>query len=191
MFIKTKALLQRGVTLVETIVFIVIVSVGVIGLVSVLSPLVMYSAEPMQQKQLMAIAESLLSEILHQPYTWCDPDDIKASTALSYADCTNSQDKGGAALTSATPIGEGRSNTAPTKTLDNVADYGNFNMNDVTDAAGNNAMTGYRAEVAVSRAGVALGAATDDAALAITVKVTRGSESYSLTGYRYRYAPRT
>lgn len=191
MFIKTKALLQRGVTLVETIVFIVIVSVGVIGLVSVMSPLVMYSAEPMQQKQLMAIAESLLSEILHQPYTWCDPDDAKASIALSYADCTNSQDKGGAALTSATPSDEGRSSTAPTKTLDNVADYGNFNMNDVTDAAGNNPMTGYKAEVDVSRAGVALGAASDDAALAITVKVTRGSESYSLTGYRYRYAPRT
>lgn len=182
---------QRGVTLVEAIVFMVIVSVGVVGLVSVLGPLVMYSAEPMRQKQLAAIAESLLSEALHQPFTWCDPDDAKASSALSSADCANSQDKGGAALTSTTPAGESRSGSGPGTSFDNVADYGSYkNIADVADAAGNYPMTGYTATIDVARAGTALGAGSDDAALAVTVTVTHGTESYSLTGYRFRYAPR-
>ena len=78
---------QSGITLIEQIVFIIIVSVGVIGLVSVLGSMVQRSADPMQTKQLAAIAESLLGEVLHQPFTWCDPEDANASTALSYAGC--------------------------------------------------------------------------------------------------------
>lgn len=181
---------QRGVTLIEAIVFMIVVSVGVVGLVSVMGPMVMFSAEPMRQKQMTAIAESLLSEALHQPYTWCDPDDAAASTAQAYTACANSQDKGGAALTSATPAGEGRSNSSPGTTLDNVADYGNFAMNDITDTAGNNAMAGYRAEIAIVRAGTALGLTDNAAALAVTVTVSRDGQTYALTGYRFRYAPR-
>lgn len=182
---------QCGVTLIEAIVFMIVVSVGVVGLVSVMGPMVKYSAEPMRQKQMAAIAESLLSEALHQPYTWCDPDDVAASTATAYTDCANSQDKGGAALTSATPSGtEGRGNTGPGTTLDNVADYGGFGMDNVTDAAGNNAMAGYRADIAVVRAGTALGLADDAAALAVTVTVSRDGQTHALTGYRFRYAPR-
>lgn len=181
---------QRGVTLIEAIVFMIVVSVGVVGLVSVLGPMVKYSAEPMRQKQMAAIAESLLSEALHQPYTWCDPDDAAASMAMAYAGCTTSQDKGGAALTSATPSTESRSNTAPETTLDNVADYGGFGMDNVTDAAGNNSMAGYRADIAVARAGTTFGLADNAAALAVTVTISRDGETYALTGYRFRYAPR-
>lgn len=181
---------QRGVTLIEAIVFMIVISVGVVGLVSVMGPLVKYSAEPMHQKQMAAIAESLLSEALHQPFTWCDPDDAAAVTAQKYNDCAISQDKGGAPLTSPTPGGEDRLNTAPTTTLDNVADYGGFGMDNVTDAAGNNAMAGYRADIAVTRTGTAFGLTDDSAALAVTVTVKNGTDTYSLTGYRFRYAPR-
>lgn len=181
---------QRGVTLIEAIVFMIVVSVGVVGLVSVMGPMVKYSAEPMRQKQMAAIAESLLSEALHQPYTWCDPDDPAASTATAYAGCATSQDMGGAALTSATPAGEARGNAGPGTTLDNVADYGGFGMDSVSDAAGNNAMTGYKADIAVVRAGTTLGLADNAAALAVTVTISRDGETYALTGYRFRYAPR-
>jgi len=51
-------------------------------------------------------------------------------------------------------------------------------------------MAGYAASVAVAPAGTALGLADDSAALSVTVTVTRGSETFSLTGYRFRYAPR-
>ncbi|MBS1129650.1 MAG: hypothetical protein H6R16_652 [Proteobacteria bacterium] len=177
---------QFGVSLVELIVFIVIVSVGVVGLVSVMNPLVRYSADPMETKQSMAIAESLLNEILHQPFTWCDPDDAAASTAQQYADCANPQNVSGATPSTETS----RSGSGPGTAYDNVADYDGFSKNNIDDASGGNAMTGYTAGVAVARAGTALGLADDTAALSVTVTVSRNGHSFSLTGYRFRYAPR-
>ena len=57
------------------------------------------SLNPMIRKQMTAVAESLLLEILRQPFTYCDPDDPAAISATSTAGCTggaaNSQDKGG------------------------------------------------------------------------------------------------
>lgn len=185
MCINPAMIRQRGVTLIELIVFMIIVSVGVVGLVSTMNPMIRHSADPMQMKQMTAIAESLLNEVLHQPFTWCDPDDAAASTALSAAVCTDDQDKGGAALTSPTPAGETRA------TFDNVADYGGFAEEPICDAAGENCMAGYRAEVAITRAGTSFGL-PDSAALQITVTVKHaGQDDFSLTGYRFRYAPRT
>jgi MSHA pilin protein MshD len=176
---------QRGSSLIELIAFIIVVSVGVAGLVSVIGPMVRTSADPMVTKQLAAVAESLLNEALHQPYTWCDPDDGAASTALAYADCTNSQNNLGPA-----PAAEVRGGIAAGAGFDNVADYGGFAMNNVGDAAGNNVMAGYAAAVVVTRAGNAFGLADDTAALSVTVTVTHNGENFSLTGYRFRYAPR-
>ncbi len=179
-----KTLRQSGITLVEQIVFIIIVSVGVIGLVSVMGPMVQRSADPMRTKQMAAIAESLLSEVLHQPFTWCDPEDANASSALSYAGCASNPQT--------TPaVGEGRYGTGPGTVYDNVADYGGWGMNDINDAAGANAMVGYQANVAVAQAGIALGLADNSAALAVTVTISRDGETFALTGYRFRYAPRT
>ena len=175
---------QRGITLIEQIMFIVIVSVGVVALVSALNPMIRASADPMRTKQLVAVAETLLSEILHQPFTWCDPDDATASTALSYADCANPQNTG------APGAGENRDGSGGLSPFDNVDDYGGFSMANVTDAAGGNTVTGYGVSVAIARAGSSFGLADNDAALAITVTVTAGSESFALTGYRFRYAPR-
>lgn len=184
MFIERRAILQRGTTLVELIMFIIIVSVGVVGLVSTMNPLIRHSADPMLTKQMTTIAESLLNEVLHQAFTWCDPDDSAAATATSASACTDDQNKAGAALTAPTPATETR------LTFDNVADYGNFVQADIADAAGNNAMPGYRAEVAVARAGTAFDLA-DDSVLRVTVTVKRaGQADFALTGYRFRYAPR-
>jgi MSHA pilin protein MshD len=177
---------QRGISLVETIVFMVIVSVGVIGLVSVLNPMIRSSADPMVTKQSTVIAESLLNEILHQPFTWCDPDDPAAATAQSYGDCS----PGYAQSALGPTVGEVRGGNAPGTGFDNVADYAGFGMDDVTDAAGNNAMAGFRADVVVTHAGTALGLGDNTAALQVTVSISNGSETFSLTGYRFRYAPR-
>lgn len=185
MFIRP--VLQRGITLIEQIVFIVIVSVGVIGLVSVMNPAIRASADPMLTKQLLAIAESLLNEVMHQPFTWCDPDDPAASTAQSYAACSFPQNTN---TTVSSGGVETRFGVAPDSVFDNVSDYGGKSWADIGDPSGTNAMTGYSASVAVARAGTALGLADDTAALSVTVTVTRGTESFSLTGYRFRYAPR-
>lgn len=186
---------QRGITLIEQVIFIVVVSVGVIGLVSVMNPAIRASADPMVTKQFVAIAESLLNEILHQPFTWCDPDDTNASTATSYAGCNvaaNAQNSMGP-----TPAGETR-NGGVGAVFDNVRDYAGFAMDDVADPTSVSVINGYRAEVAMAEAGGTFGLAAD-AALLITVTVCRtttpssacaGRESFALTGYRFRYAPR-
>ena len=76
---------ERGVTLLELIVFIVIVSVAVMGVLTALDLSNRSSTDPMIQKQALAIAEALLEEVQLQPFTYCDPDDSQAATALSAA----------------------------------------------------------------------------------------------------------
>jgi len=176
---------ESGLSLIELIMFIVIVSVGVVGVVSVMNPMMRNSADPMQTKQLAAIAESLLSEALHQPFTWCDPDDPSASVATSYADCALPQNT----LTTVPVGGESRNGGAGTS-FDNVSDYG-VGLVAVADVAGVSPLAGYVAKIEVANAGVAMGLADDTAALSVTVTVNQGTDSFVLTGYRFRYAPRT
>jgi MSHA pilin protein MshD len=59
---------QRGFTLIELIIFIVVVGVGLAGILSVMNTGVKSSADPMIRKQTIAIAESLLEEILLKDY---------------------------------------------------------------------------------------------------------------------------
>ena len=188
----------RGISLIEQIVFIIIISVGVVGLISTMSVSIRHSADPMIRKQALVIAESLLTEVLNQPFTWCDPDDANANTATSAAGCAlvaNDQNKGGAALTSSTPAGEARNGGVGSQ-FDNVADYGGYGQTNATDAAGNNLMNGYATRVDVTRVGATFpraggGTLPDDAVLRVDVTVTPpGGEVITLSGYRFRYAPR-
>lgn len=63
---------QRGVTLVELIISIVIISVGLAGIIVVINRNVLSSADPMVQHQAVAIAEAYLEEILAKEFN--DPD---------------------------------------------------------------------------------------------------------------------
>ncbi len=54
---------QKGISLIELIMFIVIVSVGIAGILSVMNVTTKASADPLLRKQALAIAESLLEEI--------------------------------------------------------------------------------------------------------------------------------
>jgi MSHA pilin protein MshD len=56
--------IQRGFTLIEVIIFIVVVGAGLAGILSVMNTVVKSSADPLITKQTMAIAESMLEEIL-------------------------------------------------------------------------------------------------------------------------------
>lgn len=181
---------QAGISLIELVIFIVIVSVAVAGVLSVFNIAVKSSADPMIRKQAIAIAESLLTEIESQAFTYCDPQDANVLTAADATVCANDQNKGGAALTSPTPGTETRYLAADP--FDNVADYGGFSKANIDDVTGGNVITGYTASVAISRAGgVAPFAALPlDAVLKIDVTVTGLGESVTLTGFRLRYAPR-
>lgn len=70
---------QTGFTLIELIVFIVVVSAGMAGILSVMDNVVKSSADPMVRKQAMALAESLLEEVVIKAY--CDPDTVDTSTS--------------------------------------------------------------------------------------------------------------
>ncbi len=60
---------QRGFTLVELIIFIVVVGVGLLGILQVTNTVVKSSADPMVRKQAVALADSILEEILQKEYT--------------------------------------------------------------------------------------------------------------------------
>jgi MSHA pilin protein MshD len=198
----TKVKQQLGVTLVELVVFMVIVSVALAGVLKVLEITNKGSADPLVRKQALSIAESLLLEVEQQPFTLCDPDDANAATAITTADCTGgaagSEDKNGATLNGPTPSSESRYSN--TDSFDNVADYGGFSMPDATCAGicspGNSTplanLTGYAANVSITRVGGAAPFTTfpSNAVLQITVHVTGPANTdITLTGYRFRYAP--
>lgn len=174
---------QAGISLIELVMFIMIVSIALAGVLSVMNISAKSSADPMVRKQAISVAESLLEEIEAQPFTWCDPDDANAATAASTADCTTVQ---GLAPTA----GESRySATAP---YDNVGDYNGFSMNPILDLNGNAVATlsGASASVSIVQAGTAFGLGTDADALQIDVRVVRAPDiDITLTGYRFRYAP--
>lgn len=185
-----------GFSLVEMVVFIVIVTTAIAGVIGALAFMSGHSADPMARKQAIAIAESLMQEIQQMPFTFCDPDDANASIAISYSDCTNPQN---ATLTGPTPSTESR--YSATNPFDNVADYGGFTMpgggcSGICRIGSNAALSGlnaYTASVAITQVGGngTFAALPASAALQIIVTVTGpASTTIRLTGYRVRYAPK-
>jgi MSHA pilin protein MshD len=192
---------QRGLSLIELVVFIVIIGVAVTGVTSVLSYTTARSADPLQRKQAMLIAEALLDEISLAHITFCHPDDAAAETATSAAGCGTQETVG--------PSGAARP-------YFNVNDYVlAFNTptsitpgdstGKVTDVLGNLKYAGkYKAFVTI-RADAALGPAdatalsgsaagapnpADTNLLHISVAVKYGNgEQIVLDRYRTRYAP--
>lgn len=78
------SLRQRGFTLIELIIFIVVVGAGLAGILSVMDTVVKSSADPMVRKQAMALADSILEEILQKEYQ--DPDGVSGETTRATMD---------------------------------------------------------------------------------------------------------
>ena len=184
---------QRGISLIELIMFIVIVSVALAGILLVMNTVTKSSADPLIHKQALAIAESLLEEIELMPFTLCDPDDGSAASAVAAADCgTVAPAVGPENLGTENDVSRYDSNFP----FDNVSDYNGFNMaaGAILDIAGaNTGLNGYTLApivVAPVAPGVLPGVAANDALL-ITVTVT-GPDNVPVVveGIRTRYAPR-
>lgn len=172
-----------GFTLIELVVFIVVVSAALAGVLRIFTQATATSADPMQRRQALAIAESLLDEVMLMPFTFCDGDDANVETATSTAGCA------GAADTLGAETGEGR--FAP-PSFDHVNDYHGLAMTGIVDIT-NAALAGlsdYSASIAVSTAALGSISAGSGDALRITVTVTTpGGDTLSLDGYRSRHAP--
>ena len=189
---------QAGLTLVELVLFIVIVGVGLAGILSTMNITTRASADPLRRKQAMLIAEGLLEEVELARFTYCDATDANAESAASTAACATLVEN----------VGREAGETRP---FDNVNDYvtaydveqGAFNANGVlVDAAGVAIQPlGYAATLKVSAtntigpAGSTIVSTTAPATteiLKLTVKVTYGtgaSDFVTIDGYRFRFAP--
>jgi len=183
-----------GLSLVEQIVFIVVVGVAVAGVLAALTQATRGSVDPMIQKQALAIAEATLEEVQLMPFTYCDADDPQAATAES----ATVGPTGCAADVEAIGPEAGETRASATSPFDNVNDYHNFSMvGGITNIAGDAiaGLSDYSVSVTVAGQAIpAVGAirqipASDS--LLITVTVTRSTPSVTvvLHGYRTRYAP--
>lgn len=134
---------QTGFTIIELIVFIVVVSVGLAGILMVMDVSVKASADPMVRKQAMALADSILEEVLLKAYD--DPDGTGGETTRA--------------------------------TFDDVSDYDGKTQAVFTDLPAR--LNGYSIQIAVTAS--TLGTV---AAKRVTVTVSRGGDSVTLTAYR-------
>lgn len=177
---------QRGVSLVELIVFIVIVGVAVAGVLAVFNVAVRGSADPLIRKQLVAVAEGLLEEVMLQPFTYCDPDDAN----VLFADAATVGAANCAALAEGMGPEAGETRYSVVTPFDNVNDYADFAMNPIRDLQNLPvpALAQYSATVAVNAAGAAFGLANDDA-LEVVVTVAGNGETFALRGLRFRHSP--
>lgn len=187
MFIPDIRRRQHGITFVELVMFIVIVSVGITGILLILNFATSRSADPQRQKQALAIAEALLEEVQGSRFTFCDASDATAETAQSpsvgASGCTSIVENVGRDAGEARPY-------------DNVNDYVTaFNAPETysSDATGQNFPAGYTATVTISPAALN-GIASDTTpanmnALHVHVAVSYTGGEVVLDGYRTRYSP--
>lgn len=148
----------RGFTFIELIVFIVVVSAGLTGILTVMNVSASHSADPMLNKQAAAIAESLLEEILLKDYS-----KPTGSTVLSAA--------------------AGGTRTA----FDCVSDYNTYSTTGgITDILGSSVagLTSYNIAPAVTVTDVVVNGQT---MRQIVVSVTGPQGVFAVTGYRGNY----
>lgn len=189
---------QQGVTIIELVMFIVIVGIAAASILQVMDLTNRNSTDPIRRKQAMLIAEAYMEEVQQAQFTACDPIDANASTAMVLGDCATTPEVFG-------PEG------GALRPFDNVNDYVPNNNyvqgtpvrafansagvdTDVADVPlgaglGNVQLSGYTTTLALRNVALPNIAASD--VLEITITVNYGSgESVLLQGYRTRYEPR-
>lgn len=190
---------QRGLSLIELLLFIVVVGIALAAMLRVVVTATLASTDPMIRRQQLAIAESLLREVELMPFTWCDPEDANVGTATSATVSAT----GCASLVEVDNTGsvgpESGENRYGTNGLyfDNVNDYAGFSMSGGIRDVTNTLVTGlggYSASIAVEA--IALDNVAAGEALRITVTVVGPGDDLStlrnpirLQGWRTRYAP--
>lgn len=160
---------QGGLSLIELIVYIVVVTVGILGILSVLNVSTRDSADPMLRKQVLAVAEAMLEEVLSKDF---------ANPAGGF-----------------TPATPGHPTQAERPRLDDVGDYhmdAGWNWTGVTslvDTATTIAgLENHSVTVTVVPTAAFNGLPASDAR-AVTVAVNGGGQVVTLLGFRTRYEP--
>ena len=148
-----------GMTLIELIVSIVIVGIGLAGVLLTFTTTVRHSADPLVRKQMSAIADEMMEEILLKPFAVSAPNPPFAGCArLSFNDVRD---------------------------YNGYSSVGICDIDGVTVLTGYNISVSVSPPAAFPAplSGVA---ASDQ--LTVRITVTREGESYALTGWRTCYA---
>jgi MSHA pilin protein MshD len=193
----------RGLTLLEVVVFIVVLGVGFAGMLMLYNQVTRSSVDPLVRKQALAVAQSLIEEIELMPFTYCDPDDANVRTAQSATVGPN----GCAATVEDLPADPSQAGNEPGETrysnttrFDNVNDYQRFCMGPgctppadtvIRTAAGVAVpqLADYRVDVTMQAVGLGGVPAADVLQITVTAVHVPTSTVASLVGYRFRYAP--
>lgn len=180
---------QRGATLIELVMFIMIIGIALSGVLLAMDQITSHSAGSMVRKQALAVAKSLLEEVESMPYTYCDPDDANATSAT-----TATVGGAGCAVTVEALGPEAGETRYAAPKFDNVNDYHGFSMSGGIRDISNAAIIGldeYAASVVVAAPVSGLGdIAAASGVLYITVTVAGPADTQIvLDGYRTRYAP--
>ena len=155
---------QLGVSLIELIMFIVIISIAVTGVLLVMNKVTAHSADTMVRKQALTIAESLLEEIELQDFI--DKND---------------------GVTTICPVGSAvtAANRASTYHIVDCYDGLTTTTGINNDALG---VTNYSASVTIDKTTSPLNAIAAGTAVRITVTVTDPQgDTISIDGYRTKY----
>ena len=193
---------HRGFTLIDVLVLIVLLGTVAGSLTVLFGKLAAQSAETMRARQALSVAQALLNEIRAMPFTYCDPQDARATLATGAftggTGCASTVDGLGP------EPGETRYNAG--NRYDGVSDYQGFTMpgagcaGGLCDIAGNllngvgSPLAGCSARVAVTPQAMP-GAAALDAngrpqALRISVTLSCPAMADTLVeGMRLRHAP--
>lgn len=194
---------QRGVTLIELVLFIVIVGVAVAAILGVMSLTASNSADPQLRKQALAIAEGMLEEIEGARFLFCEPRYDVAETAKKVDDCVTPKIVDGLPEVIdgvpqfiKVPDKAGREDLTINRPYINVSDYVDRYGQEKeykNDVAGNPFPAGYVASVVINVNEALQGIVSselDPKVLHINVRVAYGNkQQLVLDGYRTRYAP--
>ena len=167
---------RSGFTLIELIVFIVIVSVALAGVLAVYNVVVKGSADPVREKQAVAAAESLLEEILAKPF--CDPDTVTLAEEGAAVPAPST-----CGLHTNEIVGDDR------RLADDVDDYHGYATNGIRDITSPSTVVlgEYNVEVQVGQPSEAINTVPKEQIriVDVTVTDTRTGRSYTLTGYKF------
>ncbi|HRE16600.1 MAG TPA: prepilin-type N-terminal cleavage/methylation domain-containing protein [Rhodocyclaceae bacterium] len=172
---------QRGLTLIELLVFIVVVGFGLAGTLVVFQNTVRSSGDPLVRKQALAIAEALMDEVALHPYTYCDPTDANfqyaraANTAAG--NCTTTVENSGPEA--------GQTRYSATTPFNNVNDYAGFAMSPIVRLGNSPAAT----VAGLESFNATINVTAEAGGLRIDVRVVRGTEDVTLSAYRFMTAP--
>lgn len=153
---------QRGFTLVELIVFIVVVALAITGVVLVISRTVTQAPQALIQTRALEIAQAYLDEIATRRY-----DENTGQGGVPRCDSSDPGAQPCSAVLGPEP-GETRA------TYDDVDDYHGLDDSPPVDVAGNPfpGYDDYRVQVSVAYAGTELGLSSDRLAKRVTLAIT-------------------